>query len=224
MGRKRTGAGHTCAVAVRFPLGPRRGGRQTGRMLDHDRCYGLLQTRDHRFDGWFVTAVRTTGIYCRPSCPAVMPKAHNVEFFPTAAAAQQRGYRACKRCRPDASPGSPEWDVRGDVVARAMRLIADGVVDREGVHGLARRLSYSERHLTRVITDSSAPARSPLPEPSARTRHARCWRRPICASSTSPMRRGSAACASSTTPCERCSPRRPRSCGPAVAAGTADAG
>ena len=122
-------------------------------MLDHDRCYGLLQTRDHRFDGWFVTAVRTTGIYCRPSCPAVMPKAHNVEFFPTAAAAQQRGYRACKRCRPDASPGSPEWDVRGDVVARAMRLIADGVVDREGVHGLARRLSYSERHLTRMITD-----------------------------------------------------------------------
>jgi AraC family transcriptional regulator of adaptative response / DNA-3-methyladenine glycosylase II len=121
-------------------------------VLDHDRCYGLLQTRDHRFDGWFVTAVRTTGIYCRPSCPAVMPKAHNIEFFPTAAAAQQRGYRACKRCRPDASPGSPEWDVRGDVVARAMRLIADGVVDRDGVHGLARRLSYSERHLTRLMT------------------------------------------------------------------------
>jgi AraC family transcriptional regulator of adaptative response / DNA-3-methyladenine glycosylase II len=82
-----------------------------------------------------------------------MPKSSNVEFFPTAAAAQQRGFRACKRCRPDASPGSPEWDVRGDVVARAMRLIADGVVDRDGVHGLARRLSYSERHLTRLITD-----------------------------------------------------------------------
>ena len=122
-------------------------------VLDHDRCYGLLQTRDHRFDGWFVTAVRTTGIYCRPSCPAVTPKRQNVEFFPTAAAAQQRGYRACKRCRPDASPGSPEWDVRGDVVARAMRLIADGVVDRDGVGGLARRLSYSERHLTRLVTD-----------------------------------------------------------------------
>src|SRR5688572_6383232 len=122
-------------------------------VLDHDRCYGLLQTRDHRFDGWFVTAVRTTGIYCRPSCPAVTPKRQNVEFFPTAAAAQQRGYRACKRCRPDASPGSPEWDVRGDVVARAMRLISDGVVDREGVAGLARRLHYSDRHLNRVITD-----------------------------------------------------------------------
>ena len=140
-------------VGVRFPLGGAFGSRQTGGVLDHDRCYGLLQTRDHRFDGWFVTAVRTTGIYCRPSCPAVLPKRQNVEFFPTAAAAQQRGYRACKRCRPDASPGSPEWDVRGDVVARAMRLVADGVVDREGVRGLARRLSYSERHLTRVMTD-----------------------------------------------------------------------
>jgi AraC family transcriptional regulator of adaptative response / DNA-3-methyladenine glycosylase II len=122
-------------------------------VLDADRCYGLLQARDHRFDGWFVAAVRTTGIYCRPSCPAVAPKRANVEFFPTAAAAQQRGYRACKRCRPDASPGSPEWDGRGDVVARAMRLIADGVVDRDGVRGLARRLAYSERHLTRLLTD-----------------------------------------------------------------------
>jgi len=122
-------------------------------VLDADHCYRLLQTRDRRFDGWFVTAVRTTGIYCRPSCPAVMPKRPNVEFFPTSAAAQQRGYRACKRCRPDASPGSPDWDVRGDVVARAVRLVADGVVDREGVHGLARRLGYSERHLNRVMSE-----------------------------------------------------------------------
>ena len=97
--------------------------------------------------------MRTTGIYCRPSCPAVTPKRANIEFFPTAAAAHEHGYRACKRCRPDASPGSPEWDVRGDVVARAMRLIGDGVVDREGVAGLARRLHYSERHLNRLITD-----------------------------------------------------------------------
>jgi len=121
-------------------------------VLDPDRCYRIVQSRDQRFDGWFVTAVRTTGVYCRPSCPAIVPKRANVEFFPTAAAAQQRGYRACKRCRPDASPGSPEWDVRRDVVARAMRLIADGVVDREGVRGLARRLAYSERHLTRLLT------------------------------------------------------------------------
>jgi AraC family transcriptional regulator, regulatory protein of adaptative response / DNA-3-methyladenine glycosylase II len=140
-------------VRVRFPhIGARCCG-QTGPVLVADHCYRLLQTRDRRFDGWFVTAVRTTGIYCRPSCPAVMPKRPNVEFFPTSAAAQQHGYRACKRCRPDASPGSPEWDVRGDVVARAVRLVADGVVDREGVPGLARRLGYSERHLNRVMTD-----------------------------------------------------------------------
>ena len=74
----------------------------------------------------------TTGIYCRPSCPAVPPKPENMRFYPSAAAAQQAGFRACKRCRPDASPGSPEWNVRADLVARAMRLIADGVVDRDG--------------------------------------------------------------------------------------------
>jgi len=122
-------------------------------VLDHDRCYRAAQSRDVRFDGWFFTAVRTTGIYCRPSCPAVTPKQSNCEFFRTAAAAQQHGYRACKRCRPDATPGSPEWDMRGDLVGRAMRLIADGVVDREGVSGLAARLHYSERHLNRILTE-----------------------------------------------------------------------
>lgn len=121
--------------------------------LDPDRCYRAAKSRDARFDGWFVTAVRSTGIYCRPSCPAITPKRANVEFHPTAAAAQQRGFRACKRCRPDASPGSPEWDTRSDLVARAMRLIADGVIDREGVTGLARRLGYSERHLHRLLVD-----------------------------------------------------------------------
>ena len=121
--------------------------------LDPDRCYRAAQSRDARFDGWFYVAVRTTGIYCRPSCPAVTPKRTNVDFYRSAAAAQQRGFRACKRCRPDASPGSPEWDVRGDLVGRAMRLIADGVVDREGVTGLSRRLGYSVRHLNRILTD-----------------------------------------------------------------------
>jgi AraC family transcriptional regulator, regulatory protein of adaptative response / DNA-3-methyladenine glycosylase II len=121
--------------------------------LDPDQCYVAVQSRDTRFDGWFVTAVRTTGIYCRPSCPAITPKRSNVDFFSTAAAAQQRGFRACKRCRPDASPGSPDWNVRHDVVARAMRLIADGLVEREGVGGLARRLGYSERHVNRVFTE-----------------------------------------------------------------------
>jgi AraC family transcriptional regulator of adaptative response / DNA-3-methyladenine glycosylase II len=121
--------------------------------LPHEQCYRAVQSRDARFDGVFVTAVHTTGIYCRPSCPAITPRAVNVSFFATAAAAQQRGFRACKRCRPDASPGSPEWNVRADAVARAMRLIADGVIDRDGVPGLANRLGYSERHLNRLVTD-----------------------------------------------------------------------
>lgn len=123
-----------------------------GVQLDHEQCYRAVESRDARFDGWFVTAVRTTKIYCRPSCPAISPKRQNVDFFTTGATAQQRGYRACKRCRPDATPGSPEWSTRSDVVGRAMRLIADGVVDREGVSGLAARLSYSERQVHRLLT------------------------------------------------------------------------
>ncbi|RNI25199.1 AlkA N-terminal domain-containing protein [Flexivirga caeni] len=120
-------------------------------MLDSQACMTAVRARDARFDGWFVTAVRTTGIYCRPSCPATPPKPRNITFFPSAAAAQAGGYRACKRCRPDASPGSPEWNVRADLVARAMRLIGDGVVDREGVAGLSRRLGYSTRQIERQV-------------------------------------------------------------------------
>ncbi|RWR17202.1 DNA-3-methyladenine glycosylase 2 family protein [Microbacterium enclense] len=117
-----------------------------------DERYRVIQSRDRRFDGQFVTAVRSTGIYCRPSCPARTPKEANVTFYATSAAAHEAGYRACKRCLPEAAPGSPAWDLRGDVAARAMRLIADGVVDREGVPGLARRLGYSSRHLGRLLT------------------------------------------------------------------------
>jgi AraC family transcriptional regulator of adaptative response / DNA-3-methyladenine glycosylase II len=120
--------------------------------LDFERCYRAVESRDARFDGWFITAVTTTGIYCRPSCPTpVRPKREHVRFYPTAAAAQLAGFRACKRCRPDASPGSPEWNVRGDLVGRAMRLIADGIIDRIGVAGLANRLNVSERHLHRLM-------------------------------------------------------------------------
>jgi AraC family transcriptional regulator, regulatory protein of adaptative response / DNA-3-methyladenine glycosylase II len=118
---------------------------------DFERCYRAVFSRDPRFDGWFYGAVTSTGIYCRPSCPAMTPKRENMRFYPTAAAAQQAGFRACKRCRPDASPGSPEWDVRADVVARAMRLIADGTIDRDGVPGLAGRLGYSVRQLQRML-------------------------------------------------------------------------
>ncbi|MFI6243207.1 DNA-3-methyladenine glycosylase 2 family protein [Micromonospora sp. NPDC050795] len=119
--------------------------------MDFERCYRAVDSRDQRFDGWFYTGVTSTGIYCRPSCPAITPKRQNVRFFPSAAAAQGAGLRACRRCRPDAAPGSPLWDVRADVVGRAMRLIADGVVDRDGVPGLASRLGYTERHLHRML-------------------------------------------------------------------------
>lgn len=114
--------------------------------------YRAMLARDARFDGQFITGVRSTGIYCRPSCPAAPPKPANVTFYRTAAAAHEAGLRACKRCLPDAVPGSPEWDLDDDLAARAMRLIADGVVEREGVPGLAARLGYTPRHLTRVLS------------------------------------------------------------------------
>ncbi|MEA2566882.1 MAG: AraC family transcriptional regulator [Actinomycetota bacterium] len=125
------------------------------RDLNFDQCYSAVASRDSRFDGLFIVGVRTTGIYCRPSCPTpITPKRENVQFYVCAAAAQLAGFRACKRCRPDAIPGSPEWDSRADLVGRAMRLIADGVVNRDGVTGLARRLAISERHLHRILVEA----------------------------------------------------------------------
>ncbi|MFJ6560332.1 AlkA N-terminal domain-containing protein [Streptomyces sp. NPDC091412] len=124
---------------------------QKGMYTHRERCVRAVQSKDARFDGWFFTAVLTTRIYCRPSCPVVPPKPENMTFYPSAAACQQAGFRACKRCRPDTSPGSPEWNQRADAVARAMRLIADGVVDREGVPGLAARLGYSTRQIERQL-------------------------------------------------------------------------
>ncbi|PKI92266.1 DNA-3-methyladenine glycosylase [Actinomycetales bacterium SN12] len=123
-----------------------------GSTAEHDERYRAITAKDTRFDGQFVTAVRSTRIYCRPSCPARTPKPENVTFYPTSAAAHEAGYRACKRCLPEAAPGSPAWNLRGDASARAMRLIASGVVEQEGVPGLARRLGYSPRHLTRMLT------------------------------------------------------------------------
>jgi AraC family transcriptional regulator of adaptative response / DNA-3-methyladenine glycosylase II len=117
---------------------------------DVESCLVAVRAKDRRFDGVFYSAVTSTGIYCRPSCPAITPKAANLRFYPTAAAAQSAGFRACKRCRPDATPGSPEWNMRGDVAARALRLIYDGTIEREGVPGLADRLGYSERQLQRI--------------------------------------------------------------------------
>ncbi|KPC78465.1 DNA-3-methyladenine glycosylase 2 family protein [Streptomyces sp. NRRL S-4] len=120
-------------------------------MTSDDSRYEAVTSRDARFDGEFFFAVSTTGIYCRPSCPATTPRRRNVTFFPTAAAAQNGGFRACRRCRPDAVPGSAGWNVRADLVGRAMRLIGDGVVDREGVAGLAARLGYSARQVQRQL-------------------------------------------------------------------------
>lgn len=118
---------------------------------DFERCVRAVHSRDARFDGWFFTAVTSTKIYCRPSCPVPPPQVRHMTFLPSAAAAQQAGFRACKRCRPDASPGSPQWNDRADLVGRAVRLIADGVVDRDGVPGLAARLGYSTRQVQRHV-------------------------------------------------------------------------
>ena len=120
---------------------------------DFAQKYRALSSRDARFDGQFIAGVHSTGIYCRPSCPALTPLRSNVRFYRTAAAAHEAGLRACKRCLPDAVPGSPDWNVRDDLAARAMRLIGDGVVERDGVPGLAQRLGYTTRHLTRVLTE-----------------------------------------------------------------------
>src|SRR5690242_8063177 len=130
-----------------------RGGTAGGvAALDDERRYQAAVSKDPRFDGVFFIGVTSTGIYCRPSCPAITPKRANMRFYRSAAAAQEAGFRACKRCRPDASPGSPEWNIRADVVGRAMRLISDGVVDRDGVEGLASTLGYEQRQVRRLVT------------------------------------------------------------------------
>jgi AraC family transcriptional regulator, regulatory protein of adaptative response / DNA-3-methyladenine glycosylase II len=125
-------------------------GKNVG-VLDFDTCYRAMASRDARFDGTFYVAVTTTGVYCRPVCGSRTPRPENVRFFRVAAAAEASGFRACRRCRPEAHPSSPEWNVRGDLVARALRLIASGAVDEIGVAGVARQLAVSERHLHRQL-------------------------------------------------------------------------
>lgn len=142
-------------------------------MLDFDSCYRAVSARDSRFDGRFFTGVTSTGIYCRPICPARTPAQRNVRFYPDAASAEAAGFRPCKRCRPEASPGSPDWDVRGDLVARALRLIDDGVVDDEGIGGLAGRLAVTDRHLHRLFVAELGAA----PLAVARSRRLRLARR-----------------------------------------------
>ncbi len=119
--------------------------------LNRDICYRALKTRDPRFDGRFFTGVRTTGIYCRPVCPAVTPKAVNLDFYPCAAAAEQAGFRPCKRCRPETSPGTPAWLGTSATVSRALRLIGEGALDVGSVDDLADRLGVGSRHLARLF-------------------------------------------------------------------------
>jgi AraC family transcriptional regulator of adaptative response / DNA-3-methyladenine glycosylase II len=137
------GGWHACAVPTTSPPA-----RSDPRFAER---YRAMSSRDARFDGQFITGVHSTGIYCRPSCPAITPQQKNVSFYRTAAAAHEAGLRACKRCLPDAVPGSPDWNSHDDLASRAMRLISDGVVERDGVTGLAAQLGYTSRHLTRVL-------------------------------------------------------------------------
>ncbi|HXV93688.1 MAG TPA: Ada metal-binding domain-containing protein, partial [Pseudonocardia sp.] len=141
-------------------------------LLDPDACYRAVQGRDSRFDGRVYLGVVTTGIYCRPSCPARTPRRENCRFFASAAAAVAAGFRACRRCRPDALPGSREWDHRTDLAARAVRQIGSGAVDEVGVAGLAAQLHVSERHLHRVLVAEVGAA----PHRLARTRRAQTAR------------------------------------------------
>lgn len=120
-------------------------------LLDPDTCYRALRTRDPRFDGRFFTAVRSTGVYCRPVCPARTPKRENCLFLPCAAAAQEAGYRPCLRCRPEASPGTPAWLGTSATVSRGLRLIGGGALDEGGVEDLAGRLGIGARHLRRLF-------------------------------------------------------------------------
>jgi len=118
---------------------------------DHGRCYRALEARDGRFDGRFFVGVLTTGIYCRPICPARTPLRRNVTFYPSAAAAAEAGFRPCRRCRPESAPGTPAWQGTSATVARALRLVDGGALDTGDVDGLARRLGIGERHLRRLF-------------------------------------------------------------------------
>ena len=121
--------------------------------LEHVWCYKALKSRDVRFDGRFFTGVLTTGVYCRPICPALTPRSENVRFYPTAAAAEEAGFRPCLRCRPESSPGTPEWIGSSSIVSRALRLISEGTMDDYGVDGLAGRLHVGRRHLRRLFVE-----------------------------------------------------------------------
>src|SRR6201992_1585514 len=119
--------------------------------LDHQACYRAVKLRDARFDGRFFTAVKTTGIYCRPICPARTPLSKNVAFFPTAAASQEAGFMPCLRCRPETAPDMGAWRGTSNTVSRGLALIELGALDDASVEGLATRLGLGERQLRRLF-------------------------------------------------------------------------
>lgn len=120
-------------------------------MLDFDTCDAARLRRDPAFDGLFFTAVRTTGIYCRPVCPVKQPLTRNVAYFPTAAAAERAGYRPCLRCRPETAPFCPAWKGTRTTVERALAMIEGGALDCGTVETLAGRLGIGSRHLSRLF-------------------------------------------------------------------------
>ena len=120
-------------------------------MLDFDTCNAARLRRDPSFDGLFFTAVRTTGIYCRPVCPVKHPLTRNVSYYPTAAAAERAGYRPCLRCRPETAPFCPAWQGTKTTVERALKMIGEGALDRGTVDALAARLGIGSRHLARLF-------------------------------------------------------------------------
>lgn len=142
-------------------------------LLDHQRCYDATRSRDPRFDGRFWIGVTTTGVYCRPVCPSRTPLSRNVTFYAHPAAAEDAGFRPCRRCQPDAAPGSPAWRGNAEVVDRALRLIADGALDSGSVDDLAARLNVGGRHLRRLFVDHVGTG----PDAVARTRRAHLARR-----------------------------------------------
>ncbi len=120
--------------------------------LDFDTCYRAVKDRDSRFDGRFFTGVTSTGIFCRPVCPAVRPKAKHCRFFPSAAAAMEAGFRPCLRCRPESAPRSPAWNGVQTTVSRALKLIEQGALEQHSVARLAQRLGVGDRYLRRLFS------------------------------------------------------------------------
>ncbi len=142
-------------------------------MIDPIECNRARLRRDRLYDGRFFTGVRTTRIYCRPVCPVKPAKSENVEFFPSAAAAERAGYRPCLRCRPEAAPGTPAWRGSAATVSRAIKLIDCGFLDAHGVDALAATLGIGTRHLARLFNKHLGAA----PREVARTRRVQAAKR-----------------------------------------------